>query len=1766
MTFNITEYFKKIGYVPTTPSARLPARLPLAESDKRALGLNASAEEPWDYKTATLGRDGSPLPKGALGWQPNGEAYYGGGTAIENWFNGLMARITAPTKKPVYGDWLEAADKISREADEQIASGDILGGLYKSGSALLTRIAGGLGDLGEWAGGFGLEEGQSPEKKFVEGDLGEKAASILPAAGRAVSEVVGGTLALLQQFDKYLEQGIGAVRGIAEVGGYKDDPFVTQIHEADYGHFGFLRDLILKFTLVKDPIALGLAAGKALAEDPQAALRGLEEGWTAGQIMYSTSGDPALKAEFVRRWRAGENAYLLAEELQNPVKEMFGSILGDPLELIAPIFKGMRLSGQVQDATRLVGTADDLGVAKFLENGRVASNVADATTRSGGIIQATQKWMGELKTGLAKSDSSLFHRKGLKLFSPLDTASKRNLVVQRTGAFMGNIMAEMAKKPGNIDRSTSVLKAFFNLGSDNAGEVQKALDIFQKEGISLDIALSRVGGEFSAVLREVMSGGNKINPKAFLDDIASAKNVDGLLSKYGERIDKAITNLIPPMKKGANLTTAAEAITGSKVYTGAREFFGNVYMGWNPGYFFRALSTDVFHVFTDVGAGTVLEKGRLFNAQAVQGDLQAMFGYVPGGAVEGFVQDGTKSKALFSRLAAKGQGHMGSIAFYKGAKDAFSKQYKVLSKTTFGTLKEAGLSDDVLRMLERKLNETFDTDKAADWLREQVKQGYVDDATAWVDDVRYGTLDQFEKLKQYKAAMSNATTLEEKIAAHNDIIKGWEDYAKEAAKVPARLPASMVDAPYHEASRAVQDGLYAENTYTLANTQRIVNVSVEDAFEDVLTEASRLAKQAGTDLNKIPKFRELLDGTFRQQMNDLYHKRVDPLFAVYRGGLLKEAKSADVSKYWELLGLKGKMPEGMTKDALTRYFWEGIYYPRVRNMFAKMRDKYAEEVGKVVEQIIGAKENRLINNSMLKQARDKLEEAALWDTAAIGADGLGVLGSQLNDIRKLAIMNGIATASAEGVPSKQLLNIINKYRPEGIAKFTDEAVVPYQVAENAIKQYISERGGKFNPMLEKINPVQRPIPGALIPPVSKRSDTMFTPTRNIAEQIVGLRKLGDDLLEKLKKTGGKQPIPTSGSPDIDNAINDWQKLVKPENLKIKSISERAGQAMRDFTVLPYGTGRTNIDTVLGVFYPYAFWHSRTYVNWVKRLAYNPGLVAAYAKYRDAMAEIHADAPEWWKYNIRSDEALGLFKDNPLFFNLEATFNPVNALTATDFRDPYKRVNWWSTVIDDLGKFGPSPWTFLQWGTALALHMQGEDEAAARWVGRLFPQTQALESLGVAAGLDTYSLDPAHWLVGGDPYRKDQARAALAAMVDEGLITNDQAIDASVEAKGEVWDMAMQRAIGERAPGQLTSFFLGTGFRARTLSDLRKDEFYSEYYRLMQTRDNMSPQQYRLERQALAEKYPFMDSVLVGKKAGDERDTALAYNVLGRLPPGGSELAQLVGLDPRLQDKFYEDKGEWDDWAKTDRDRFMAAVNDLRVVLATPANATRDEWNLAKNAYTDLQDAMKTQFGDDILNQIDNFYAMYREDDSVRPNPLVEQALNFKQRAVAMTPILTTYYGGIDAVAKYWEGLMWDDIAAKMGEDIFARFSDGTITSRERKQYYALKDQWYAKMDANILKIASYLPEAKGATVRDDAQPTTQSQQDFIQGLEPLQIDERQVIDALGNTGYEIVLDFLQNGGTLPYQTRNKLLDLADSMGISMYALLDLLRTQPVIIP
>lgn len=641
-------------------------------------------------------------------------------------------------------------------------------------------------------------------------------------------------------------------------------------------------------------------------------------------------------------------------------------------------------------------------------------------------------------------------------------------------------------------------------------------------------------------------------------------------------------------------------------------------------------------------------------------------------------------------------------------------------------------------------------------------------------------------------------------------------------------------------------------------------------------------------------------------------------------------------------------------------------------------------------------------------------------------------------------------------------------------------------------------------------------------------------------------------------------------PSMEQILADYSRAAKIKVAEARKIGINVAYAARDFTLLPYQTGKTGLDAAMSYAYPLGFWPTRTYAHWGQRVYTDPAVLSSYAKYREAMEKIHADMPEFYRNNINPAELLGIQTDNPLFFNLEATLNPLNGLTGVDFNDPYKRVDWWTATLDDLGKLGAGGvGTPITAATAIALYMRGEKEAAARWGGRLFPQTAQIKSvlsLGNVTLPDTpfthgNETDPfVNFFSGGtDPYeRRRIGGAGLQKMVDEGQITQEQALDAARTQSGPVWEQAKMLVTQQRAGANLSSWAFGVGWKGRTETDLRIEKFYGEYNSLTKQINGgaLDANSTRIAFDQLREKYPFMDLVILSKKDGPDRDRAYAYNTLARIPPGQSgALVEAAGISDELVQKFYDSKGRMEDWAQSDRDKFMASITDLAAVLAVPDTTTKQDWTAAHGAYKDLQGYMQRQFGTDILDKVDGFYAIGNEtqkqrdlqNDYLKLHPEVKQAMDLRTQAVAQIPQLNAYYGGIRSIEKYYSSLMYADIKAKLGDDIFDKFgelgrlelvsrAEAAVFKRanpQLAQYGKLKGQWQDRINREIAAVSNMLVPRLPAQQRPDV-PQTTGTQAIQQALSPApQMTWDQWSRVMPTSLQRIVIDYFSQDKRIP---------------------------------
>lgn len=605
------------------------------------------------------------------------------------------------------------------------------------------------------------------------------------------------------------------------------------------------------------------------------------------------------------------------------------------------------------------------------------------------------------------------------------------------------------------------------------------------------------------------------------------------------------------------------------------------------------------------------------------------------------------------------------------------------------------------------------------------------------------------------------------------------------------------------------------------------------------------------------------------------------------------------------------------------------------------------------------------------------------------------------------------------------------------------------------------------------------------------------------------------------------------------ALNSWGRDLDRKMAEVRPGILATANAARKFTLLDYAD-RHIYDSIGAYIYPYGYWYRGTYTNWAVRMARSPQIAAAYGRYRDMLNKIHAGMPDWWKQQINTNELFGLDSTNPLWFNLEATLNPLNGILGVDFDDPDRRTTWVGGLFDTMGKFGPNIWTPFSLGLAATYMLTGKQDAAESWVGRLIPATAFVKAatsswmpklptaLGGTGGLE---LDPLMWTQGGmTKYDRNRVGTMLTKMSTEGVmvagelvkITPAQAIDAGRLHSGPIWDMAQRAAAMERQWSGMAGAALGVGFKGRSQQDFVIDQFWTQMRTLMGMKDAMSTDEYQQAWTQLEEQYPFMDTLLLSRKASPQRDEAFAWSVLGRIPPGRTgDYAKMVGLDSRLMDKFYKDKGNFYGdsikgtiaWPEADRDRLMAAMIDLGVILEVPPSTLKHEWKEAHLHYSEMMKNVPQRIQD-----LTDIYFSYGDDPEkarafIAQYPEVNQYLDQRSQQILSDPILNKYYGGISFLESAWRRQMYTAADELFGKDIqdlnwaFWQISDKNgntdvfLTDHPQlKMYWKYLSDQKGYMAQHLADLADSFPETPNGIIREDYRADTIGTQDVMQGL------------------------------------------------------------------
>ena len=593
------------------------------------------------------------------------------------------------------------------------------------------------------------------------------------------------------------------------------------------------------------------------------------------------------------------------------------------------------------------------------------------------------------------------------------------------------------------------------------------------------------------------------------------------------------------------------------------------------------------------------------------------------------------------------------------------------------------------------------------------------------------------------------------------------------------------------------------------------------------------------------------------------------------------------------------------------------------------------------------------------------------------------------------------------------------------------------------------------------------------------------------------------------------------SPEQENLWSVFRKQAGDRLDGARFVANQVAKEHADFALHNY-TQRYGLDLMASYIYPYQFWYSRSFAKWMKRIAMHPELASRYLRFRGNLENQHAGLPDWWKHQINTNELLGMNSEHPLWINFEALVNPINSMLDTDFTDPDRRKMWYGAMMEDLGKMGPTPWAPYQLATALAYHFQGDDNAAAKWAGRLLPfsrpirdVTALMDPKGLGVEIDPY----VHLLGGGvEAYERGRVGRALGEMLRQGEFPESDIIEAGRTQQGEIWDAARARAINQRAPNlpmAVAPMFFGAAGKFRSENDVQIERMWNEIRALSVMRPNYSATEYSKKWIELENKYPFMDTVLLSRNAGVDRDETYARNVLDRIPPGMTNaIAERVGVNPQDISNFYDNKSDLTRMSEAERMRFMGTVIEIAGILEVPDTATKAEWNTAQVMYREMRDLGEQTFGPAVWDLVDQYYAHIDPEgpnsgrDFLKANPIVSDALDWQQIMIQNTPLLATYYTSAERIRRFYTGQMYQLAEQTLGADLWDKFE---VYSRlkdmgedkaarefwndnpELAGYMQLKEDHLPIIEQRVSAFERLLPEAKPPVYRGEAEPEVEAQ-------------------------------------------------------------------------
>ena len=964
--------------------------------------------------------NGDSLDKypGALGWDRNGDPYYGHG--VGGWLSKFYNRIRFP-----YGTPPEDAEEqeTARQQTFAVSGGKSTGG----GDPERYKY---------WGTGFGMA-----------GRAATEVANTVIAAADVPAKGTEGALSIpleVAEFGKegYQVPGVGEVKpiGMGEQAAMLNEGVSTDMSVRDainqvWRNYAENAGELFRQNLYRNPFTLSYNfLRNASLKTPGELKDDIAEGWQSGGIAYSAFVDPAIREEFVRRLKAGENPDLLTQEFENPWAELAGRIVFDPLNMVGMGSKAVRDARRVRAAVDYVYTLSpevEKVVAHAADISKVTGKTAIALPND---IKAAES-MVELTTAVA-SDWAKHGEKVNKAaanYAPwaLTSLGKRNQMARNMGEFIANIAANTADDGDVVDIYRGLYQIAYGSKSGNTDMVATgitALNNLPNPAMGLSDAGKDTGTMLYALLGD--------DPKNFFTAMrkASQKGTPEFIQWLGTKLDDATAAAFPTVTqriaKGENIPFATRAVNkfhndiGQKVYKPINSFFAGVYMGLSPGYAFRNTANNLFTEVVDEGFGSMMRKPDMLLAE-----LDDMLGgAIPkgiggfGGGVQGIETAGYEKKFKNFTDVANASEYNSSVRTVHAAVTKSMRKMMQPGKAIpdTGSMVQAGLPKEVADLIPGLfVKHKYNVNKVVDEI-----VGMAKDGEAWaLSSLAFlgkdaDKLDDFgmlgDILKILDDTRLNNGTADDAVVA---IKQKWQAL-RDASVEQLRKSTPVVD----------------ENAEGVEMVTGLMGAKNQGVAIDYLDNAMHYTQ---ANSNAIRAFEAMLGENMPQALMSkktaLYAKtRQRTERAARLAGALRD-DTFDMAAEWKRLGMTGDPP---TKENFLNRVWREYVFEPNRKDWEALRGEYAQLARQAFEA-----SGETLNPGLYAEALNHYDLSKRWD----------------NVMRKDEVRNGLWKAINRGdagnaariygaqfdLPQDQhLLNAINKYLPEGKPKYGSLASIP----------------------------------------------------------------------------------------------------------------------------------------------------------------------------------------------------------------------------------------------------------------------------------------------------------------------------------------------------------------------------------------------------------------------------------------------------------------------------------------------------------------------------------------------------------------------------------------------------------------------------------------------------------------------------------------------------------------------------------------------------